>query len=60
MRRRDIHVAMRDGTWQDSVAWIRAWNTAGRPVVWRCQIEIGGHAAWYVYRGDDLRVVRAP
>lgn len=48
-RRRDALVAMRGGSWQEAVVWAWTWNSTGRPVHWRCQVEIGGHVAWYEY-----------
>jgi hypothetical protein len=54
-RRRDVLVAMRDGSWREAVVWAWAWNSVGRPVEWRCRMEIGGHASWYVY---DHRLIR--
>ena len=51
-RRRDVLVAMADGSWQEAVAWAWSWNASGQPVQWRCQVEIGGHVSWYAYRAE--------
>ena len=54
-RRREVLVAMDDGSWEEAVVWAWTWNEIGRPVQWRCQIEVGGHISWYVH---DDRVIR--
>ena len=54
-RRREVLVAMEDGSWEEAVVWAWTWNEAGRPVRWRCQVEVGGHVSWYVH---DDRVIR--
>ncbi|WP_152626859.1 hypothetical protein [Streptacidiphilus carbonis] len=53
-RRRDVLVAMRDGTWEEAVVWAWSWPQGGRPI-WKCQVEAGGHVAWYTY---DDRLIR--
>jgi hypothetical protein len=55
-RRREVMVAMSDGSWEEAVVWAWTWNETGRPVRWRCQVEVGGHVSWYLY---DDRVIRA-
>ncbi|MBF9072716.1 hypothetical protein [Streptacidiphilus fuscans] len=56
-RRRDAVVAMRDGSWEEAVVWAWAWNESGRPVRWRCQVEVGGHVSWYRHDGRLIRPV---
>lgn len=56
-RRRDALVAMRDGSWEEAVVWAWTWNEVGRPVQWRCQVEIGGHVSWYVHDYGLIRIV---
>jgi len=48
-RRREVYVALADGSWKEAVAWAWTWNEAGRPVQWRCQLEIEGRVSWYAY-----------
>lgn len=48
-RRRDVVVAMSDGGWEEAVLWAWTCDETGRPVRWRCQIEVGGHVSWYVH-----------
>ncbi|MEY9965015.1 hypothetical protein ABIA33_003057 [Streptacidiphilus sp. MAP12-16] len=47
---------MRDGSWEEGVVWAWSWNAAGRPVQWRCQVELGGHVSWYVHDGRLMRI----
>jgi hypothetical protein len=54
-RRRDVMVAMRDGSWEEAVLW--AWTPIGasHPTRWRCQLEVGGHVSWYVHEEQAIR-----
>ncbi|WP_152628235.1 hypothetical protein [Streptacidiphilus neutrinimicus] len=56
-RRRDALVAMADGTWEEAVVWAWTWNGEGRPVEWRCQIEVGGHVRWYLHDESLIRTL---
>lgn len=56
-RRRDAYVAMVDGSWEEAVVWAWTWNAEGKPVRWRCQVEIGGHVRWYSYDEHLIRTL---
>ena len=57
-RRREVVVAMRDGSWVEAVVWAWCWPATGRPV-WRCQVEAGGHVSWYLFDDRLIRPVDA-
>lgn len=53
--RREVLVATGGGRWSKAVIWAWAWNEIGRPVRWRCQLEVEGQVGWYCHDGRLIR-----
>lgn len=54
---RSALVGLQGGTWCEAVVWAWTWNATGRPVQWRCQIEVAGIVHWYYHDDRLLRLM---
>lgn len=53
---RPVLLAVRGGGWASARVLAWTWNPSGRPVVWRCVVDLGDdRVGWYAY---DARLVR--
>lgn len=53
---RMVELAVRGGGWAVARVLAWAWNPAGRPVLWRCAVDLGdGVVTWLLY---DCRLMR--
>jgi hypothetical protein len=53
---RTVLLAVHGGGWARARVLAWTWNPAGRPVLWRCAVDLGDdHVGWYGY---DARLMR--
>ncbi|WP_042404776.1 hypothetical protein [Streptacidiphilus carbonis] len=54
---RTVLLAVRGGGWTVARVLAWTWNPTGKPVVWRCAVDLGGTVGWFGYDARWLRPV---
>lgn len=52
---RAVELAVRGGGWAVARVLAWAWNPTGKPVVWKCAVDLGSTVIWFGY---DARLLR--
>jgi hypothetical protein len=52
---RTVELAVRGGGWAVARVLAWTWNPTGKPVLWKCAVDLGGTVVWFGY---DARLLR--